>query len=562
MEAEAPKVCVSACPTVANGSATAPTTDTVICKNGVARPTTNGELAQKIQSGDCSAVIYDSKSVVYRCIPSAAKDLLVQALNQATASNNYTASTGQSYGDLINSGQEFGPKVVSDLNKVWPYLFAGLAVALAVCIFWMILMRYLVGVFVWVCLLGSLALFYGFSIWMYFFWQDRKVSAYMSQTEEQRQWEEQTSLGVFIAACSLSGIFTILAIFLRKRIKIAIQIIKETVKAIRAIPSTLLFPFVTFTLVTALITYFIGTMLYIQTPKNSGVQVSVANGAYSGTVDYQIMQYYHIFGFLWTYAFLIGLNQVTIAGAIATWYWARDKRAIPSMPVFRSFFRALRYNLGSIALGSLLIAIAQMIRLVIFRAQHVAATQKNNKALQFMLTCLQCCMACVERLIKFMNRNAYIQMAIHGTAFCESARTAFQLLLRNAMRLVAIDAVADFILFLGRAFVACASAFLAYAFFRWKADEFQLSYTFIPVAVVGLEGWMIATCFFSVFKMAVDTIFLSFCEDCERHDGSDEKPYLMSEDLQNITGIKNPKGYSNTVAPDVVQSRKMKMNEF
>ncbi len=37
----------------------------------------------------------------------------------------------------------------------------------------------------------------------------------------------------------------------------------------------------------------------------------------------------------------------------------------------------------------------------------------------------------------------------------------------------------------------------------------------------------IAYCFMAVLDMAILTIFVSFCEDCERNDGSAEKPYYM-----------------------------------
>lgn len=39
--------------------------------------------------------------------------------------------------------------------------------------------------------------------------------------------------------------------------------------------------------------------------------------------------------------------------------------------------------------------------------------------------------------------------------------------------------------------------------------------------------------------MAIDTIFLSFCEDCERNDGSEDRPYYMSERLMQLANVKN-----------------------
>jgi len=38
---------------------------------------------------------------------------------------------------------------------------------------------------------------------------------------------------------------------------------------------------------------------------------------------------------------------------------------------------------------------------------------------------------------------------------------------------------------------------------------------------------MVSSGFFSVYAMAVDTLFLCFLEDLESNDGTPEKPYFM-----------------------------------
>jgi len=40
-------------------------------------------------------------------------------------------------------------------------------------------------------------------------------------------------------------------------------------------------------------------------------------------------------------------------------------------------------------------------------------------------------MACFERFIKFLNKNAYIQIALTGKNFCMAAKDAFWLIIRN-----------------------------------------------------------------------------------------------------------------------------------
>ncbi len=46
----------------------------------------------------------------------------------------------------------------------------------------------------------------------------------------------------------------------------------------------------------------------------------------------------------------------------------------------------------------------------------------------------KCCFYCLEKFMKFLNRNAYIMTAIYGKNFCWSAKEAFKLLFRNIAR--------------------------------------------------------------------------------------------------------------------------------
>lgn len=39
----------------------------------------------------------------------------------------------------------------------------------------------------------------------------------------------------------------------------------------------------------------------------------------------------------------------------------------------------------------------------------------DNKFAKFLMTCLKCCFWCLEKFIKFLNRNAYIMVSQFGT---------------------------------------------------------------------------------------------------------------------------------------------------
>ncbi|NXQ46141.1 CTL2 protein, partial [Catharus fuscescens] len=96
---------------------------------------------------------------------------------------------------------------------------------------------------------------------------------------------------------------------------------------------------------------------------------------YGGETAYHkyliVLQFFNVFMFFWLANFVIALGQVTLAGAFASYYWAFKKPDdMPAFPLFSAFGRALRYHTGSLAFGSLVLAIVQVIRVILEYLDH------------------------------------------------------------------------------------------------------------------------------------------------------------------------------------------------
>lgn len=98
------------------------------------------------------------------------------------------------------------------------------------------------------------------------------------------------------------------------------------------------------------------------------------------------------------------------------------------------------YHLGTIAFGALILAICRMIRVVL---EYISTKLKtyDNAVTRAILCCMKCFFWCLEKFLRFLNQNAYIMCAVHGTNFCTSAKDAFNLLMRNFLRVYALDKV-------------------------------------------------------------------------------------------------------------------------
>uniref|UniRef100_A0A7N8WV02 Choline transporter-like protein n=1 Tax=Mastacembelus armatus TaxID=205130 RepID=A0A7N8WV02_9TELE len=388
---------------------------------------------------------------------------------------------------------------------------------------------------------------------------------------------QETWLAFLIIISVVEVIILLTVIFLRTRILIAIALIQESSKAIGHMMSALLYPLVTFVLLLVCVTYWGATALYLATSGSPIYRVvalnSTMNGCkdINGTVDCdpQVncssascifikynneglfqrnifnLQIYNVVAFLWCVNFVIALGQCTLAGAFASYYWAFNKPAdIPMFPVCGGFMRALRYHVGSLAFGALILTLVQIARMILEYIDHKTRSAQNAVA-RFILCCMKCCLWCLEKFIKFLNRNAYIMIAIYGKNFCVSAKNAFKLLMRNIIRVVVLDKVTDVLLFFGKLLVVGGVGVLSFFFFSGRiqlpGSNFQsgnLNYYWMPI-IVSHKCYLIAHGFFSVYNMCVDTLFLCFLEDLERNDGSAEKPYFMSKNLMKILNKSN-----------------------
>ena len=78
-----------------------------------------------------------------------------------------------------------------------------------------------------------------------------------------------------------------------------------------------------------------------------------------------VIQFVNLFGFYWTINFVTAVGQCTLAGAFASWYFAFKKPDdVPALPLFNSFLRSF-WHLGTLAYGSLIIAIVQILRAIL-----------------------------------------------------------------------------------------------------------------------------------------------------------------------------------------------------
>lgn len=312
------------------------------------------------------------------------------------------------------------------------------------------------------------------------------------------------------ALWGVGGAFFLITLCCISRIRLAVAIMKVTSQFIYRTPTILVLPIIFFALCLAWLIFWVFLAVFITSvgeigPRPAPLQF-ITTVIWKKQTQYIFL--YHLFGGLWVNAFLIGCFQFIVAAACCQWYFSHTSDTAGSGSVLISIKWILVYHLGSIAFGSFIIALVQFIRIIFeYYRSKIEAANKNNPVVKFLLCCTSYLLACLDRCVKFITKNAYIQIALTSKNFCRSAWNAFILIVKNMFRFGAVSSVGGIFMFLGRIFIVCLTVAVCYLqMTQWPQVKANTSSPYFPCIIAGIIGFLIGAIFMSIFSFAADTI--------------------------------------------------------
>ena len=259
----------------------------------------------------------------------------------------------------------------------------------------------------------------------------------------------------------------------------------------------------------------------VESPLDQSKDIEWADSTY-------YMMYFMIFGIVWLMAFTIAMNEFVIIVSAVTWYYSDktipDDDGIPGdSDVWYGFKWGFKYHMGSLALGSFALAIIWIIRAIMeYIGEKVAEATGNNGCTRCCISCMKCCVACFDRFIRYLNRNAYIYVAITSESFCSAAIDAFIMMLKNSAKFAFIDGIADVFMFLAKFLISTLTTFVCYWLLGAMTDVNSKT---LPLLTVFLLTWIISAVFIAIFDTGSNTIL-----QC----------YLLDKEIASYDGLGDP----------------------
>ena len=429
-------------------------------------------------------------------------------------------------------------------------LVGGIVVPFVLSMLWLVVMKYSAGFLAWTTVLVMNLALIAVAV---FLWMKAGVigeeginaalevsgqSVDLPAAADPVEGEKNQMIALAAAATVVAALLLLFTLASLKSIRVAIAVIKMGAQAIVAVPSAIVFPLtVPLVAMVALVFYWLFGAFFIYSSGDVAQDACVPDPTYYGpganpacAADEQcqcgysvkmdetlgFMLIYHFFGLLWTTQFIVAFTLTVLAGAISPYYWSRNNVAAP---VVSSMMRTIRYSLGSLAIASFVIAVVQSFRAAMkYMAYQMKKLKHGDATVQYAVCCVDCCLSCLESCLQWLNRNAFIVIAVEGLGYFGAVSHGVSLVAKNAVMVMAVNVFGDTLLFMGTIAVTAVSVIVGLQLLG--ADALELSSPFLPVIVTGILAAAVAELFFAPAEMAIDNIMLSYCIDCDQKGGS------------------------------------------
>jgi choline transporter-like protein 2/4/5 len=543
-------------------------------------------LMVKVREYACFVNWYSSGATLFRCMP------LQDENDNATVAESLGDST-ESLNQLSDNvgASAFFRRGFGEVDQSWLVILLSCLTCCAISLVWLFLLRWIMKPLVYLCviLIFALLIIVGYlAMLMADDLEGVKLPGDTATNNQVKLWR-----ALQYAAWILAAMYLVLMAYLFKRIKIAIAIMREASYTFTESPGLIVVPPIVFILFLGWVAFFIITTIYIQsigelkdgsfeaaardTFGDSAVNFTLGaanatqtkfselrNASSSNTTNIttkewtqderiKILHAYNFFGFLWASNFCIMFGFYVTAMTGVVYYFsatqtqmqmARDgkseeegarQKQTPYFTIPKAVWAGLRYNLGTILFGSLLIAIIQFVRaLFLYFKEQFLEEWSESATVKCAIKCIEYCLWYIQKVVEIISKNAFIVCCSMKTNFCSSAGTAMSLIGANGARVGVLATLATVACFLLKVFIVGTNMIIAWALINTEAltkDEPVESGLF-PLVGILILSFIIASIFVNVYEALVDTTLMTFLVDEEFYGGE-----FMVEELAELTDM-------------------------
>jgi hypothetical protein len=297
-----------------------------------------------------------------------------------------------------------------NIMKAWSVLLVGALVAVVFGYLYLFVIRIIGGAIIWISFVLIVLALVGGGFYTYFY--ERTKYEVTNPTYDYLAYAAYTLWG-------LAVVIGLLLLCCYNAIKLGIAVFKTTAQFVQANMNIFALPAWSTFMAVLWFALWMGSALFVFSvgePLPRDGYPFITEIKWSEATRY--LFFYYVFGLFWINAFIIGCTEFIIGAAACLWYFECCTDSKGKGTVMRGFHWLVRYHMGSIAFGSFMIAICNMLRFLFEYYRTKIQTMPQTKFVKAMICMTRYLLWLMEKCVKYMTKNAYIQIALTNNNFC------------------------------------------------------------------------------------------------------------------------------------------------
>ena len=488
------QICVKKCPQENS------ITDVFLAK---ANPLLQDDLA-KLPEGDYDEIYYVNASDVFqyksrpifnRCIPDIDTTLIANATQFV-----------EGFNQMINSIPSLATAFSSVYNSWWKIL-ACAAGSIVVSFIWIFLLRCMTGCIVYLVVFIVPVLLVGIGVWLF-------LNGDVTNTLQTIKETASLSAGQITAFVlwAVALIILLIVIFLFKKLKQAVQMIKISSKALGANWIVIFIPIVSMLL--ALIFWIVIIVSSVFTYTSSDFAVVYDASRNVDRLEFHldnIIQYLLIYNLIYLVFITVHVyftNYYVMSSTIVNWYFSGQDGVGCGCTCFRGFFNAFTKSLGTITVSSIVMTPLYLFIIFMEYLDYKSRLENTSQLLRCVIKCFKCCLICFTKIIKYLNKTLLTVSQIFNQNWWRSAGIVSDVIISDIIMTSLLNGVSFFIIFLSKVVVSGVTTLL---FCLWQYDEDQDIAGFILSAfIVFFLSFICSTFLLSAYSNVIDVVFVCY----------------------------------------------------
>jgi hypothetical protein len=504
------QICVTKCPVSPNPTDAATTSNMLLlamtdnCSNSDRIcPAWITEDEERKAGGACRCP-YPTTEFLNRCVPDDFKSVAASLTHEMLT---VLEVLKQALYAIPGVGQR-----INAVIKLAPTIGIFAVISIVVSFLWVLLLRCMAPVIVYLVVLLVPALFVALGVWVWF----HGTHSFIFQIDHGSDKSHKIVAGVCWA---IAAVLVLILIFLCDKLKAAVAVIRISARAIGANWTIMFAPLIS----VLLLVIFWGVLAVSSLWNYSAASLTLKWNEHRKHVmlSYDIdKNLQHLLIFNLVYAIFIAAhiyftNYYAQSAAIVDWYFMPEdeKGSSCNCRCLRGFGLALFKALGTITISALIMT---PLYILIVICEYLDAKSKQDPdsislLIKCLIKCMKCCLYCFEKFLRYLNKCLLTFAQIFNTHWCRSVKLTFDVLLSDVVMTLLMNGITAFIIILSKLVVAALTT-LGFIIYVKHADGAESSWA-IPAFFVFFLSFLASSFIIGIFTNVIDIIFVCYLSD-------------------------------------------------